>query len=66
MVTFDPAKKKTKRGFWRTLNPFSSPAADVRRARLQTQDVTDAREKLRKQRSLNADVKALKRAGILK
>jgi len=42
MVTFDPDKKRTKRGLWRTLFGLN-PAADVRRARLSTRDVKTAR-----------------------
>ncbi len=65
MVTFDPDKKKTKRGFWRSLfSPFIG--ASVRRARLQTRDVKDARAKLKKTRSEKDEIKELRRKGILK
>lgn len=64
MIT-DPDKKATKRGWFRTLfSPFVG--ANVRRARLASRDVTDARSELKKQRAANADVKALRKAGILK
>jgi hypothetical protein len=64
MIT-DPDKKATKRGWFRTLfSPFMG--ANIRRARLQTRDVQDARANLRAQRSANADVKELRRRGILK
>ncbi len=64
MIT-DPDKKATKRGLFRTLfSPFLG--ANIRRARLANRDFADARLELRKQRGLNADVKALRKAGILK
>lgn len=64
MIT-DPDKKATKRGWIRTLfSPFVG--ANIRRARLAGRDVTEARSKLRAQRSASADVKALRKAGILK
>jgi hypothetical protein len=64
MIT-DPDKKATKRGLFRTLfSPFMG--ANIRRARLAHRDMADQREKLNASRALNADVKALRKAGILK
>lgn len=64
MIT-DPDKKATKRGWFRTLfSPFMG--ANVRRARLAHRDMVSARDRLHEQRALNGDVKALKKAGILK
>lgn len=64
-MIIDPDKKATKRGWFRTLfSPFAG--ANIRRARLATRDVQSARDNLKTQRALNGDVKALKKAGILK
>lgn len=64
MIT-DPDKKRTKRGVFRTIfSPFVG--ANIRRARLQTRDVKNAKARLAVQRSANADVKALRKAGVLK
>lgn len=64
MIT-DPDKKATKRGWFRTLfSPFAG--ANARRARLAHRDLVAAKGRLAVQRDANADVKALKRAGILK
>lgn len=64
MIT-DPDKKATKRGLFRTLfSPFMG--ANIRRARIQTRDVVDARAELARRRALAGDVKALKKAGVLK
>ena len=61
----DPDKKTTKRGLFRTLfSPFMG--ANIRRARIAGQDARDARGRLATQRSLNADVKDLRKRGILK
>jgi len=64
-MIIDPDKKTTKRGLFRTLfSPFMG--ANIRRARLAHRDAVDARERLAGARSRQADVKALKKAGILK
>lgn len=64
MIT-DPDKKATKRGWFRSIfSPFMG--ANIRRARLQTRDLRDARANLAAQRSVNKSVKQLKRDGILK
>lgn len=61
----DPDKKATRRGLFRILfSPFMG--ANIRRARLASRDVSDSRAKLRSARSAAADVKALRKAGILK
>lgn len=69
MVTFDPDKKKTKRTWMRRLFGLN-PAADVRRARLDHRDaaatINENKAKIRRARSAKADVKALRKAGILK
>lgn len=65
MVTFDPDKKETKRGLFRTLfSPFVG--ANVRRARLAHRDAAATKEKLRQARSDRAYVKQLKKDGTLK
>jgi hypothetical protein len=65
MMIIDPDKKATKRGWFRTLfSPFSG--ANARRARLAHRDFSCARDNLRQQRALSGDVKALRKAGVLK
>jgi hypothetical protein len=65
MVTFDPDKKKTKNTWLRKL--FSpNEAGNIRRARMDARDLKDKRAKLKAARAANADMKALRRAGILK
>ncbi len=64
-MIIDPDKKPTKRGWFRTIfSPFMG--ANTRRARLAHRDLTSARDRLAEQRALNGDVKALRKAGILK
>ncbi|MFD4527867.1 hypothetical protein ACFWP7_28835 [Streptomyces sp. NPDC058470] len=65
MITFDPDKKPTKRTWMRRLFSLNM-AADVRRARLDNRDLKTARGKLKAARSAQADVKDLKKRGILK
>ena len=65
MVTFDPDKKPTKRTWMRRLFDLN-PAADVRRARLDARDLKTARGKLAKARSEKAEIKDLRKRGILK
>ncbi|WP_327351750.1 hypothetical protein [Streptomyces sp. NBC_01304] len=65
MVTFDPDKKPTKRTVWRRIFGLN-PAADVRRARLDTRDMKEARAKIKRARSDRAYVKQLKKDGTLR
>jgi hypothetical protein len=64
-MIIDPDKKATKRGLFRTLfSPFMG--ANIRRSRLAHRDLADARADLARRRALSGDVKALRKAGILK
>lgn len=65
MVTFDPDKKATKRGWFRTIfSPFIG--ANTRRARLAHRDAKAGRARLKTAQSERAYVKQLKKDGTLK